>query len=248
MLISSDAIALKATAYSESSLIVRLFTLELGKVTVIAKGARRQKNPLAALLEPMCLVTVEFYHKTSRDIQTLKEVSLAHSAPNIRRDLTKMSLGLAITEIIDKAIAADDPGPILFRLTWKVLQNLETSEGIDHLLFLFFMLQLAIRTGFKPNLEHCSSCIKPLSEAWFSRDSGDLQCPVCRHGGEMMLEGNSLNLLRQLAVTHIDKIGDLAQRREELDKTISFMSSFLEFHVEGMHRLKSLEIIRQIGI
>ncbi|NOZ07974.1 MAG: DNA repair protein RecO [FCB group bacterium] len=248
MLTSTDAIALKVTPYSESSLIVQLFTRDLGKVTVIAKGARRQKNPAGAILEPMSLLTVDFYHKTSRDIQTLKDVSLASGALKIRRDLKKLSLGLAITEVIAGVIAEDDPAPILFRLTWKVLQSLETTEGFDHLLFLFFLLQLAIHTGFKPNLETCSSCGKVLKTAVFSNNSGELECPSCNRETGLVLGGHGLAMLRKLTVTHIENLGELTGPREETENAVSFLTAFLEFHIEGLHKLKAPEILRQIGI
>jgi len=94
MLIATDAIILKVTPYSETSLIVRILTQEIGKVTVIAKGARRPKSGFSAMLDPMNLVHCHFYYKDSRDIQTLKEVSISSSSSIIRTSLLKLSLGL----------------------------------------------------------------------------------------------------------------------------------------------------------
>jgi recombinational DNA repair protein (RecF pathway) len=51
MKISTPAFVLKTSIFKESSLIVRLFTLEKGKATYIIKAAMRQKSPNKAIYQ-----------------------------------------------------------------------------------------------------------------------------------------------------------------------------------------------------
>ena len=72
MLISTNAIVLKKIQYGETSIICRMFTEDKGKVTVLAKGAWRPKNVSGPLLEPTNHLSIQYYHKDSRNIQILK--------------------------------------------------------------------------------------------------------------------------------------------------------------------------------
>ncbi|MBK6759746.1 MAG: DNA repair protein RecO [Ignavibacteria bacterium] len=56
MIVSSEAIVLHSRRFGDSSRIVTLYSAELGKVTVVAKGARTMKSSFGAALEPfpMC--------------------------------------------------------------------------------------------------------------------------------------------------------------------------------------------------
>ena len=73
MLISTNAIILKTIPYGDSSIIFRIFTENHGKVSVIAKGARRPKKPLGLFLEPMNHIYLQYYYKNTREIQILKD-------------------------------------------------------------------------------------------------------------------------------------------------------------------------------
>ena len=92
--------------YSDTSLICRLFTKDRGKITILAKGACRQKNSAGALLEPISHIHIQYYHKNSRDIQILKEAGFIHHHSILRNNLNRIILGLAIVEIIDKSTGA----------------------------------------------------------------------------------------------------------------------------------------------
>ena len=76
MYISSNAVVLRTIPFSDTSLICRLFTKEKGKISIMAKGARRKKNPLSSILESGNIIKLQYLYKENRDIQILKEASL----------------------------------------------------------------------------------------------------------------------------------------------------------------------------
>ena len=86
MLISTNAVVLKTIPFGESSIISRLFTKDHGKITVMAKGAWRPKNTTGPMLEPMNHISIQYYHKKSRQIQVLKDAHLVQQFFNIRSD------------------------------------------------------------------------------------------------------------------------------------------------------------------
>ena len=76
MLIATNAIVLKRIPYGDTGIIFRVFTEELGKVSVLAKGAWKPKNAAGPLLEPINHLHIQFYNKNTRNIQILKDADL----------------------------------------------------------------------------------------------------------------------------------------------------------------------------
>ena len=62
MKISTPAFVLKTSIFKESSLIVRLFTLEKGKATYIIKAAMRQKSPNKAIYQQLNEIKIDYSH------------------------------------------------------------------------------------------------------------------------------------------------------------------------------------------
>ena len=75
MIVKTPAIVLKRFPYGETSIIVRCFTREEGKVSIIIKGAKRKKNHYASFFQPINYLDLVYYYKPNRDIQTFSKVS-----------------------------------------------------------------------------------------------------------------------------------------------------------------------------
>ena len=246
MLKSTNAIVLKTIPYGDTSLISRLFTEEDGKVTVMAKGGRRPKNTAAAALEPMNHLRVQFYHKNSRDIQILKEASFLQNFTSIRNDLSKIVIGLTIVELLDKSTRESNPAPILYRLGWRVLDNLDNFT-VDHwLLFAFFLFQHSLRIGFMPELNACTQCQAKIKEAVFNNSTGELVCQDCNIGGEFVIDHDCLALLQSVSTFHLDNLDTIRYKKRSLINSIKFLDSFSSFHIEGLGKVKSMKLLRSL--
>ena len=215
-------------------------------MTLMAKGARRPKNTAAAALEPMNHLRIQFYHKNSRDIQILKEASFFQNYTNIRNDFTKIPIGLAIVELLDKSTLESNPAPILYRLGWRILDNLDSSK-IDHwLLFAFFLFQHSLRIGFMPELNFCIQCKARILEAVLDKTTGELVCQDCNTEGEIIIDADALILLQSMSTSRLDNLDKLRYKKKSLANAIKFLDSFSSFHIEGLRRVKSMKMLRNL--
>ena len=72
----ATAIVLRTVEFSETSLVVTLFTREFGKLGALAKGARRLKNPFESALDLLALCRIVFLHKSSDALDLVTEAKL----------------------------------------------------------------------------------------------------------------------------------------------------------------------------
>ena len=69
----ASALVLRVTDFSETSLVVSLFTREFGKIGAMAKGARRLKNPFESALDVLAHCRIVFLHKSSEALDLVTE-------------------------------------------------------------------------------------------------------------------------------------------------------------------------------
>ena len=246
MLISTNAIVLKTIPYGDSSIISRLFTEDQGKITIMAKGAWRPKKTTGPLLEPMNHIRLQYYHKNSRDIQILKDVGLIHQFSILRSKLDRIILGQTVVEALDKSTPASNSFPILYRLGWRVLDKMNHTDVNFWLVFVFYLYQLSLRLGFMPNLKTCCQCKSVFSHAFINDHTGELICHDCGPQSKLSLNKNSLIFLQNLENLHLDDIQPGINNTVEMYNAISFLEIFTCIHLEGMDKVRSLNMIHKL--
>ena len=103
--------------YSETSLLVDLFTEESGRLTVIAKGARAKRSSWKSVLQPFTPLLLRWTGKS-----TLKTLTKAEPAA-ITLPLQQIALysGFYVNELLTRVIESETPNPALFQHYLKCL-------------------------------------------------------------------------------------------------------------------------------
>jgi len=146
MFISTDAIILKNTNYSETSIISRLFSKEQGKISVIFKGAKRSKNNVAGIVEPGNIVSITYYNKS--DLKVSKEINLVNIYYNTRKVLENYYHTMAIISILDKVCMENIQQLDIYNLSVSVFDKINECEINTNLIFIYFLIQLNKLLGF----------------------------------------------------------------------------------------------------
>ena len=246
MIVCTDAIVLRTVNYSESSIIVTLFSKESGKITLMAKGARKPKSQFAGQLEPMNILNINYFYKDGRNIQLLKNSSFIEDSMDIRENFDSLNYGLTIVEILDKLLHENDIDPIIFRLSIRIFSTLKSAQINYDIVFSFFLLQLSVRLGFMPELNKCCNCFIDLETAKFDEHRGELICNNCVYEGKINFSVGTIKLLQALLKTHIDNLYELKYDDQNLNELDSFLDYYSKFHLEGMSQVKSIKILREL--
>jgi DNA repair protein RecO (recombination protein O) len=244
VLIATNAIVLKRIPYGDTSVICRMFTEDMGKISILAKGAWRPKNATGPLLEPINHIHIQFYNKNTRDIQILKDAGFIQQFPSLRNSLGRIILAFAIVEIIDKSTLESNPYPILYRLGWRALDKLNDKNQNQWVVFAFFLYQLSLRLGFMPNLSNCSQCNNKMTQGRIDKFIGELVCLDCAPNWA----GKIINLsgIKKLTSLHLDELNALVMAKKDVLDSIQFLDVFLSYHIEGLKKVNSMDMVRNI--
>lgn len=212
----ATAIVLRTVEFSETSLVVTLFTREFGKLGALAKGARRLKNPFESALDLLALCRIVFLHKSSEALDLVTEAKLLRRFRPQGRSLAGLYAGYYVAELLGAMTDENDPHPELFDLADETLEALAAGEGLQRRLARFELGALRL-LGHAPALDRCAECGTPLQPAGrmaFGASHGGVLCKNCREGKNEVAAVNAgvLRTMAQLADPH-----GQAWRRIELD-------------------------------
>lgn len=151
MIRSTRGIVIKSIKYGESSLIVRIFTRELGLQSYIVNGVRKTKGKQkASLFSPLTLLELEVYHKETQSLKRIKECRNFFIYNFIPFDITRSSIGIYVSEILYKSLKSDQPQQQLYDILEGQMKLLD-SENVDLTHFpIRFMISLSESLGFGP--------------------------------------------------------------------------------------------------
>jgi DNA repair protein RecO (recombination protein O) len=242
------AIVLRCIPYSETSLIVNTFTREAGRVTFMAKGARRKGSTLAAVLQATHLLEIISLERDGRDLCILKEADLMDGFSGLHQDYERILTGTGICELLLRTQLERQSDTLLFDHAHHLLQLSATDCPFPGNRLYWFLLFVMSHAGFGLDLARCAGCGLDAdafaSESTFGVDraSGALLCPVCASGAQIAsLSPRLLRVLRFLSTCGLDEPG----RREFTQETRRDLGEWLEeqahYHLEPYRPLLALK-------
>ena len=128
MIVHSPTIVLRRFSYSDTSIIARCFTREMGKISFIIRGAKRKKSPQSAFYEPMSHLDIVFSHNKRRDLHLVTKASFASTYLNIHKDLKRIAYGMALVELTEKTLIDEDPNKELFDELIAILKIVDSEQ------------------------------------------------------------------------------------------------------------------------
>lgn len=175
MLIVTRGIVLHTIDYSETSLVVKVFTEQFGMQSYLVKGVRKAGAKIKRnLFGPLSLVEITANRKESSALSIARDVSCQRQLNGIASDIRKTTVAMFINELIYRSIQGEMHDQQLFDFLYDTIIRLDgTTEAVTgfHLLF---ALQLAHHLGFGPHDNYSKvTDIFDLEEAHFRQGLPD---------------------------------------------------------------------------
>ena len=178
----TTAFLLRSHPYGESDRIVTFITEEFGKVSGIAKGAKRSQRRFGGTLEPFMKVRLAFRDRPRSDLAFIDRCELLEVLRRFGSDLDRFASGSYILELTDRVVLGRETGREVFALVDAALSLLE-SEGARAAVLRGFELHILEAAGYRPELERCRGCGREamgLASVVAVPSRGGVFCTVCR--------------------------------------------------------------------
>ena len=174
----TQAIVLGHFEYGEADRILKLYTLEKGKMSAIAKGVRRINSRKAGHLEPFTHVTL--FLAKGRNLDIITQAEALNPMIGLRENLQLMALASYVVEVLDRFTYEEGQNPSLFRLLIQTLSRLETQPNVDTVIR-YYEMRLLELLGYRPQLFECIDCGEAIraQDQFFSPLGGGVACPRC---------------------------------------------------------------------
>ena len=98
---TTEAILLRKTRFSETSLIVSWFTRDYGRLKTVVKGALRPKSRFAGVLDLFFDCDITIARSAKSDLHTLREADLRDARAGLRTDHRRVALAAYFVENFD---------------------------------------------------------------------------------------------------------------------------------------------------
>lgn len=219
--------------YSESSKILKIFTYDLGLISVISKGSRKPKSPLHEGSNKLIYGIFDISYKED-GLSTLIGIDIKDNFKNITMDFKDLAKKMYAFTIIDISVQVlpdieidENEKKEIYKILISTLKKI--NDGINpRVLLSIVMLKYLNFLGVLPNLDSCAFCGSTYDIVTMDARSFGFVCREC-YTNEKMVNEKSLKLLRMLYYVDIDKIKQL-DIGEELEDIEEFIDNYYEEH------------------
>ncbi|KZX79009.1 hypothetical protein A3715_09305 [Oleiphilus sp. HI0009] len=231
--------------FSDTSLLLDVFTYQHGKVGLVAKGGYKAKSSKSAILQAFQPLLIDWVGKS--DLKTLTQAE----PPSAQLELTgqRQFAGLYINELLYKLLAPEEPMPALFSAYVECLSGLSEGEDMSQMLRDFELILLA-ELGLLPSfdIDWQGKVIQSESNYYLSADSTfvltqeNSRSYVVFSGQDLLAYSSRVQAL--VSNKSANQVNDLKAVYQTLNKKVSYM--LIDQALQGA-KLRSRELIKQFS-
>jgi DNA repair protein RecO (recombination protein O) len=232
-------IVFRTIRYSDSSIIVHIYTEQFGLRSYLVNGAHGKKAKIkASVFQPLALVEMNVTNREKSHLHRITDLLPSQSWQSIPYDIGKSSILLFLNEMLSKAIREEEPNEALFEFISHSLQILDLSTESSMNFHLVFLSQLANLLGFSPHGSFSEDTpVFNLAEGHFQSHE-----PAHAHFMSAAISRIFSNVLgMNFENSHLLKMTSF-ERRELLRKIIEYY----QLHISSVKEIKSHIVLEEV--
>lgn len=249
--LKTSAILLRRVEYGDADLILTLFAEDFGKISVIAKHAKKSRKRFAGVLELFSILNIQCRTGRKKGLAVLEEAQLIEPYAALRGNILKTAYASYWAELAMVWSEDDQPQVPLYDLLVYALGELSADRQDGALLNLAFQMRFMALAGLCPNLNYCCVCRTDLDDihtaaTGFDLPRGGLCCHTCDQAFEptLCLSRGTIKQLQWIAEGRLARIERIRFSAAALNEAQAFLEAFVPYHLGKEPR--SLKFLRQI--
>ncbi|MGH7609024.1 MAG: DNA repair protein RecO [Candidatus Dormibacteria bacterium] len=244
--VRDEGIVLRRRTYSEADRVLVMVTRDHGKLSVLARGARRPRARNAAGLD--LLTRSEVLLAQGRGLALLTQARPL-GLPWPGQDLIRTACGAVLAELVDATLEEGHPDPGLYFLVAGLRERLADPGSDPRAELAWGAFQIAVAGGYRPDLARCALCGEPLADrdGGFLPGLGGVVQGGCwqAHPEALACAAETLRLLRRLEAGDVATLRRLRWTERLRDQTQTILLAHLEHHLD--RPLRAARVLAELG-
>lgn len=204
-IVKTKGIVINQANSKESDKILTILTPDLGKISVIVKGARNGSSKLA-MSELFVFLDLVLYKNTG-DIYMLNSAQIIEMFYNLRTDIEKIYYLTYICKLVYDISTENQNSFALMQLLLNTIYLYSEGKKDNMFLATVFQIRLLRILGFNPKLDSCNCC-GDSELVSFSIKYNSLICAQCSKNdtGSISFTQSTINALKYILLSDSKKI------------------------------------------
>lgn len=235
--VHTQAIVIHVLKYSDTSLIVKLYTASDGLKSYMLRGVlnAKRRGIKAAYFQPLSLLSVVAQHKNNQNLHTLKEVHIATPCTQLYTHMVKQTIVMFLSEVLSSCIQEEEANEGMFQFIEQGILWLENNDSVANF-HLVFLMNLTSFLGFYPDTSDNNASYFDLLEGTFS-DS-----PI----GAEQISGNALQQFSKLLHQTFELSSELSFSKKERQFVLDILMRYYQLHLEGFRKPRSIAVLETL--
>lgn len=215
---------------------ITLLTLERGKITAFARGARRPNSQLLAACNPFSFGQFEVYE--GRTSYNVVRAEISSHFTEVTGSLEATYYGFYFLEMADYFAQENGDEREVLKLLYQSLRALPDPRYDKQLVRAIFELKMLVLQGIYPNMFSCQKCGKKEGLQFFSLQRAGILCHDCLEGeNSRSLDGSTIYTMQYIIATEISKLFTFAVTDKVLKELTEVLAAYRNKYVD--HNFKS---------
>lgn len=240
----AEAIVIRRANLGEADRVVTLFTRERGKLSAVAKGARKPRSRFAGRLE--LFTQMRALLAQGRTLDVVSQVDVIDPFAALRADLARMGAASFVAEVTDKATPDREAQPAIYTALRQALRMI--SAGDPEITVMWYAAQMLGLSGYGPVVDRCVVCGKTVAGSGvFSCALGGSLCAADRARDPEAVPASAvafaaIGFLREASAAALSRISLQQRQRAEVE---GLLRRYLEYRLEA--KLRSPPVIERLN-
>ncbi|MDR0895534.1 MAG: DNA repair protein RecO [Prevotellaceae bacterium] len=240
MLQTTRGVVLHTLKYSDTTLIVDVYTETIGRVSLALAASRSRKSPTKAVLfQPLSLVELEVDIRSGTTLHRIKEAKSDYPFASIPFDPYKSAIALFVAEFLYRAVREETENRPLFAYLQHSIVWLDACRSSFANFHLVFLMRLSRFLGLYPNLDdfHAGDYFDLLNGC-FTADRPQ------QHA--LYLQPDEAARLNRLMRMNYETMHLFVMNRVERNRCLTIINEYYRLHVPNFPLLHSLDVLREL--
>ena len=226
---SDQGILIHRQNYSESSLLITLFTKKNGIQKFISKGVKKKSGNL----NPLSIYEITFYKSPKQDLGNITEINQIQVYYSKNISPLKNITSFFLADLLKQTLKTETEDEETYLFIYNQIQKLHTIDNFNYFLLLF-MIEFLDVLGIQPLIENDNANCFDIQKGTFIYENKETSTQIINP---------SVQIIIQLIKKTNPNSSELIKHSKE---TLILLIKYCSIHIPNFNMDESIKIIREI--